>query len=262
MDRKTDTHVVSCLEFLFSCLYKQQLNTLYSSTCSMLNVFWLPSLRKLLFHFPFLLCPLCKRINLYFGLILTLILINYLLLLLLLLPLPVSARPTTFWTSLPYVPYLSTAAYSGLYVAVQVQLCHSAHWLKHKQLQRPKNSTGWCSAQFPAWGLCSINQPNTLKIKLLAFLDSQAHGQGLPEIDLQERRCLPCTGEYLDPHRLMMYGLNSISRLYHRDVATKWVSGKPGSLQGIKTIVVSLSMVMYCMSDRLKVTQSERCWKY
>lgn len=104
----------------------------------MLNVFWLPSLRKFLFHSPFFLCPPRKGINLYFGLILTLILTNDLLLPLLLPPLPVPARSPTFWTFLLSVPSPSVANNSGLYTAIQVQLCHAAQWLKHKQLQRPK----------------------------------------------------------------------------------------------------------------------------
>lgn len=221
----------------------------------MLNILVLPSLRKFLFCSPFLLCPPCKGINLCFGDILTFISTNYLLLPLLFLPLPVPARPSTFWTSLQYNPSLPTTTRFPL--SKWLPKCSSAILPSDSNINNFKdlrNPTWSCSALFPAQSFSSMISINTLKTQLLTFLDFQAHGHWPPETDLQERRCLPYSREYLAPDRLMTVfqhmGWNSISRLYHHGAVIKWISGKPGSLQCIKTVVLSLSMVMYWLRVR------------
>lgn len=192
---------------------------------------------------------------LYFGLVLTLVLTNYFLLPLLPPPLPVPARPPTFWTSLAYTPSISAANHSSLYTAVQVQLCHSAQWLKHKQLYSPEKFSLMVFSSVSNTRLLQHNLDKHAQNSIINFL-------GLPSSwaetsrDWSPRKKVPALhwgvfGSRQTNDCLSAYGLNSISRLYHRDAVIKWASGKPGSLQWVKTIVLSLSLVMYCMSDRL-----------
>lgn len=141
---------------------------------------------------------------------------------------------------------MSTAADSGLYMAFQEQLCHSAQWLNHKQFQRPKNFNIMMFTVFST----RILQHDLGKCSEIDFLGFTRDFQELTS-KKEGACCVPRCACLQTNDCLSTYGLNNISRFYHHDPVVKWVSGMPGSSQCIKAVVLSLAMIIYCMSGRL-----------